>query len=230
MSHKGTAPKGGTDARSWTFDKVGAGCVRSGWLAGDIHGIVCHCSGASKPCRLQLPGDCGPCPECDAGKGTAWVGYVPLRREDGRPICVCIRESTFEIAQSIKPGERVQWGRDEGRGESVWILPRATGHIWRHFYGDQLPNADLTAWLVRLWKLPDLLPAVRLHFSPASGAPQQVETQKPVSQGVRRDEDAMLAAHSKLKTAGEVSDTLVAQFKARGRLPEESMNGKHGKR
>lgn len=165
MAIRGKPPERGLAVASWSFDRVPAGEVREGWLAGPIHGLICHCSGASKPCRKVLLGSTAECPECSAGKGADWIGYVPLRRHDGRPVVVCIRASGFEIASTIKPTARVKWGRDRGRGEGVWLMPATGGASWRHYYGDDQADADLIGWLCRLWRLPELLPALGRYLS-----------------------------------------------------------------
>lgn len=232
MATKGKRPeRSGVDV-SYTFDKVGKGDRRTGFLAGAVHGVYCHCSGTSKPCVRVLHGERAECAGCAAGMRTAWVGYVPLRRHDGRPFVVCIREATLAVVDRIVPGSRVAWGREEGRGESVWITELATGAEWRHFYPNDPPRADLTSWLLRLWRMPELSgglvewfaqecqPAVTQPLPPALHA-------IPLAEELPDESDQPVGtAHRLTKSLDETTERLRAK-QARMRAAEGSKNGSH---
>lgn len=165
MATKGRSPGKGAVEVSYTFDGVKDESIRLGFLAGPIHGVYCHCSGVSKPCLRTLLGERQPCNGCEEQRKVRWMGYVPLRRDDGRPLVVVISDATADVVDKIKPGSRVRWFRRKGRGESVTILEHESGREWRHYYGDKPADADLTAWLARLWRMPEILPALQHWFA-----------------------------------------------------------------
>jgi len=158
-----------------------------------------------------------------------WKGYVPLRRHDGRPFVVLIGESAQSVVDRIPPGSRVKWGRDKGAGESVYVLEWNSGHPWRYYWPAVLPDADLVAWLVRLWRLPDLAPALKELF---------------VSQCQPAVTDAP-PAEAKPEYPADAPPELVARMRERGQavqveearpldldqfgfpLPSQNGNGKH---
>lgn len=161
MATRGRPPRGGRSERTYTFDRCKAGTKESGWLAGPIHWIECHEGGLTKPCEKVLLGNDARCPGCDSGLSIEGKGYVPLRRHDGRPFCVLIGKGAYDVVNRIAPGSRVFWGRREGIGENVFVLPRLAGEEWSYYWPDVRPDDDMSAWLVRLWTLPHLLPALR---------------------------------------------------------------------
>lgn len=165
MATRGRPPGGEHVSVSYTFDKCPGGETRTGWLAGPVHGLPCHCSGPTKPCERELLGPGATCPGCDAGAAREWKGYVPLRRHDGRPFVVLIGESAHPVVHKLAPGSRVCWGRNKGAGESVFVLEWDKGHDWRYYWPTMRPDADLIPWLVRLWRLPHLAAPLRDWFA-----------------------------------------------------------------
>lgn len=231
MATKGRPPEGRSVDVSYTFDKVPKKESRTGWLAGAVHGVFCHCSGTSKPCVRALCGPNAECAGCRDGLRVAWVGYVPLRRQDGRPVVVAIRDATAAIVDRIHPGSRVTWGRDEGRGESVWILEWAHGQEWRHYYPNLAPNADLTSWLVRLWRVPELAGALAEWFRGEQCQPTVTEALPapvaPIVPPVVPVPAAPDVAYDALMAAKALDDTLVVLRRRQQMVAaKESSNGK----
>jgi hypothetical protein len=134
-------------------------------MDGPIHGLICHASRKSRPCLKALLGEGASCAFCLQMMKPRWIGFVPVRREDGRPWIIAIGASRFEVADGIKPGSRVSWGRDDGTGQGVWILPRDKGAEWRVYYPDIQPVADLCEPLATLWETPALVPDLRRYFA-----------------------------------------------------------------
>ena len=137
---------------------------RIGWLAGSIHGIEAHCGRRSSLCERIVLGSNAVCPACDKHVPLDWMGFVPLRNEHGRPTAIILRRSHFDVAARLKPGDRVSWGRDDGRGQGVWILPRTTGATWEHFWPETSPADNMVPWLVQYLKVPHLAVALANWF------------------------------------------------------------------
>lgn len=205
--------------------------MRTGWLAGAIHGVWCHCSGTSKPCLRVLLGEHSKCDGCDDKRRAAWVGYVPLRRNDGRPFVVAIREATAAVADRLVPGARVRWFRREGRGESVQLHEEERGQLWERFYPNLLARADLTAWLCRLWRMPHIANALTIWFSQESSptptavvdvTPSPTEEPLPTWVGKVQDEGAKLVG-------AETYDQLRNRIMNKAQDQAAAPNGKHKK-
>lgn len=162
MNIRGRSPGESASHVTYTHDscqpkEAGKPCPpRSGFLAGVIHGIEAHCGRRSQLCERVLRGSGAPCGGCDRQIPLDWMGFVPLRNEHGRPTCIILRRNHFDVADKLTPGDRVQWGRDEGRGQGVWILPRTTGPTWYHFWPDRKPEDNMVPWLVQYLRVPHL--------------------------------------------------------------------------
>lgn len=174
MASRGKPPEGGQVQVSYTHDKVQDGQPRNGWLAGPIHGVWTHRLGTSKPCTRVLCGANAKCVCADKPIRLEWTGYVPVRRHDGRPYVVCIVQESFPIVDRLTPGDRIIWSRKAGKGESVQIVPGLPGTAWRHYWPNDPPAADLTTWLLRIWKMPDLLAPLTAWFTTGGADPAGV--------------------------------------------------------
>lgn len=167
MRMRGKPPGGDRAGVSYLWDRLAEKPKpRTGHLAGFVHGIDCHVGDnwKSRPCAKLLLGSGAGCEGCERRMPIDWLGYVPCRRDDGRPVCVVIRRSAAPVACSITPSSRIVWGREEGRGESPWVRESSQGQLWARWYGDRLANDDMVPWLLCFWRMPQLALAVRKHF------------------------------------------------------------------
>ena len=157
MAIRGKPPTPGVKVGAWRFDNVPQDATRNGWLAGPVHALVCHPSRATKPCARVLIGGNAECAGCEKKHRAEWLGWVPVKRDDGRPLVVCIHESQFWAVDVIKPGSRIVWGRNKGEAEGVWIKQGPEKPTWRSFYPDERPHHFIADYLVlKLWKMPEL--------------------------------------------------------------------------
>lgn len=165
MARRGRTPERGGETHAWTFDHCRDAKPREGYCAGPLHWLLCHDSSPTKPCFKPLYTRGANCPYCKSRIPTYEFGYQPLRDKRGRTWVVGIRSTHERVVARISPGQGVRWGRCEGIGEGCYVEPWPVTPDWHYWYPDLKPEADLSPWLVRLWKLPDLLPALRCYFA-----------------------------------------------------------------
>jgi len=165
MASRGRTPERRGDVRTWSIDKCPGGYQETGHLAGPIHWLECHDAWPTRPCLKKLGITDRLCPGCEKGVVLYDAGYTPLRRHDGRRMCVVLRESQFPIADKIGLSGRVIWGRNKGVGENTWVLPWDSGPTWFQLYGDERADADLTLWLPVLWSMEFTAGPLRRYFA-----------------------------------------------------------------
>lgn len=131
--------------------------------------LICHVHDdeQSKPCERLLLTPTSPCEGCSKNWATAWIAYVPLRDQTGRPTCILIRDAVADVAGRIEPGSRVQWGRDRDDKAPVYLIEdtRGNGRDWSHWWPNTPPNDDMVPWLCRFLSRPHLLDAMYRYFS-----------------------------------------------------------------
>jgi hypothetical protein len=165
MGVKGRPPKRAGGFVTFTWDRCPPKHKATGYLAGDVHGIECHVGGRTKPCERLLLGEHVSCPGCAAGKPIDWHGYVPLRDGSGRPVCILVRYSVYDVVTRIKPGSSVMWGRDDDKFAPVTMVEWRESVPWSKWWPDRKPADDMVPWLVKFWGLPHLETALRSYFA-----------------------------------------------------------------
>lgn len=165
MGKKGKTPEKGQGGRTFTHDKVSDGDERRGWLSGDVHVLVMHVGkGRSKPCERALVG-CAcdkTCPQF--GRPTEEIGFVPLRRDDGRPVCVLVRKAKIDFVAHMRAGSTVVWGRMPDRFEGVYVRAALKELPWANYFSGK-PDDDLGYWLPMFLGTPHLADAMRAWFA-----------------------------------------------------------------
>lgn len=166
MAIRGKPPEAGVRVGAWRFDNVPQEATRNGWIAGAVHALVMHTGRGSKPCVKALLGPSAACPGCDRQHRAEWFGYVPVKRDDGRPLVIGIHEAQFWAADTIPLGSRVVWGRNKGENEGVWIRQGPDKPTWRTYYPDERPHHNITDYLaLKLWKMPEVHLALRVLWA-----------------------------------------------------------------
>lgn len=164
MATRGRPPRGDGQNTGWTHDRCPAGHVGVGWIAGDVHGVECHCKKGSKPCRKIYLGESADCDLCDKHVGVEWLGYVPLYRYDGRPMFVIIHHHQAELVAALPLHRYVTWSREDGQGEGVSILPHKDERPWYSTLPERNRPASLSRFLPKLWGMPDMVEACLREF------------------------------------------------------------------
>lgn len=226
MATVGRSPGRGRGFVTFTWDSVPPGAKRTGYLAGDVHGLMCHVSKKTKPCLKQLCGAKSDCPLCDQHQPIDWCGYVPLRDHSGRPVCIIIRSAVADLVDKIERGARVLWGRGASKYDPVTLIEWKEGHPWERWWPHQKPTDDMVPWLCSFWRSPELLSALYSHFkgecqpvvtSPAPLPAALVDPATP--RWVKGTADAL--------TKAELGESLAEVFKRRGITEEAAKpNGK----
>jgi hypothetical protein len=145
---------------------------------------------------------------------------------------VGVRETFERVVSRIGRGQGCKWGRAPGKCEACYVEPHPVSPDWDYWYPDLKPNADLSAWLVRLWELPALLPAVESYFResdrPLSPAPVSAQETSAAATEV----DPELARCAREQRAGIAAASLrKAECDQFGfPLPSANGTGKHHKR
>jgi len=164
MGIRGRTPETGSKGLTFTHDKC-RGEKRSGWLSGDVHVIACHVgeSRKSKPCARLLLGHGAECPGCAERMAVEELGYVPLRDQTGKPVCVVVRKERIAFIANMERGTAVYYGREEGRYESVFVIPSLKDLRWDRYF-TQEPRDDMSYWLPLFLGVPHLAPAMAALF------------------------------------------------------------------
>lgn len=176
MGKKGKTPEKGAGGRTFTHDKVSDGEERRGWLSGDVHVLVMHVGkGRSKPCERALLGcTCDKtCPQF--GRPTEEIGFVPLRRDDGRPVCVLVRKAKIDFVAHMRAGSTVVWGRMPDRFEGVYVRSALKEMPWSNYFSGK-PDDDLGYWLPLFLGTPHLADAMRAWFAADECQPVVTDT------------------------------------------------------
>lgn len=161
MGLRGKRPQSGPEGVTYLHDKCRDPGLRKGWLAGDVHVLEMHVGrGKSRPCEQLLLGAGTHCPGCAENRPVEEIGWVPLRREDGRPVCVLIRKATIPFVAQMEKGGAVYWGRAEGRFEGIGITPRPERVKWENYFTG-MPNDDMGYWIPLYLQTPHLAAAMR---------------------------------------------------------------------
>jgi len=165
MQSRGKRPEQGHKVGTWTFEKVPHGTFFSAFLAGPAHGVFVHTQGPSKPCLRVLLGERATCAGCDGKIRRQWLGYVPLWNDQGKPVVVGIKEYHEEQVSKIGFKCAVRVSRGKEYRDSV-MIQEMKGH---QRYVTDLPDrrvaVDLSSWLVRLWRMPELESALKLSWN-----------------------------------------------------------------
>lgn len=164
MGTRGRHPREGEEITSWMHDRCPAGHCGVGWIAGDVHGMICHGAKGSKPCRKEYLGESAECPGCAKQKFPEWMGYVPLYRHDGKPVFVIIHEHHREQVGNLGLHDYVGWERAEGKGESVAIRLMDRQREWVTYLDAKKRPAVLSRFLPKLWGMPDMLDVCLKEF------------------------------------------------------------------
>lgn len=230
MGLRGKPPREkGDGAGNWTHDRCPGGSERTGWLAGDIHGLECHPSERTLPCVKDLIGPDARCEYCEVKRWIPkWLGFVPVYRHDGRPMVIVIQDWHREFVQAIPLHRPIVWKRARGEGEGIEITLADSTRPWISTLPERNRPADLSLWLARIWRRPDLAPYLVKRFAVVD-AGQEL----PMTPGEAKE------AINQIKTdAGEgVKAVLARTFVTRGGsrepamlgdvLPVPSVNGTH---
>jgi hypothetical protein len=163
MGLRGRPPETGAKGLTFTHDKC-HGKPRLGWISGDVHVLECHVGeGKSKPCERVLLGTNAVCPGCKDRRAIEPLGYVPLRDQTGRPTCVVVRKDRIPFIANLDRGLAVTYGKDEGRFESVYVIPRLVEAKWEKYF-TKPPTDDMGHWLPTFLGVPHLAAAMRALF------------------------------------------------------------------
>lgn len=213
MAGRGRTRGGEEGTTSWMHDRCPVEHCGIGWLAGDVHRMICHASKASKPCRKEYLGEDAACEGCARHNAPVPLGYVPLWRHDMKPVFVVIHEHHFELVESIKLHTYVAWERAPGKGESVQI--RVVERT-REFYTvreDRKRPQVMTHFLPKLWKMPDMLEACIRELGTSDS---------PVSPDAREDKRSTVEklADVNERFANENRAIIRSEFTVKPRDPE----------
>lgn len=216
----------------WSHDKVPKGETRLGWIAGDTHCYPCHSSKASKPCLKLLIGDHHKCPGCDASVPIKMLGYVPLYRTDGKPMIVVVQDYVFETLNKLHLHHHVEWGREKGSGEGVWVRSSGLNRPWVTSIVAKQRPADITEALCKIWRLPEVLGYARAWLVCDDNAVSPPPPPPPDKSILERVTEVENEGRAKLRAM--IREQFVVKHDEpkdlADLLPDPSVNGRHRKK
>lgn len=124
----------------------------NGHLAGPVEWIVIHWQRRSIPCYADVTDGKLPCPHCRPGVRTGELGYVPIYRDDGRPIVVGIPPYNSDGVTGLEPGCAVKAYRGKMRGDPIRVVREKSGAPISVGARGARPCADIRPWLLTLWR------------------------------------------------------------------------------
>lgn len=148
------------------------------WYAGGAQWFVCHPSDrGTKPClHWMTKGKLG-CRFCGINKVPCQLGYAPMwRAVDIRPLFVIVYEEEREWIEKLELHDRVQIGREKDAGARIWVRvsvdqePKFQTTLLR-----RTVKQDITASLLRLWRMPELVAWLTGSSDNAVSLPPTVE-------------------------------------------------------
>lgn len=139
-------------APSWTWTHLRGGGVITGHLAGPTEWIVVHWIRRSIPCYSDVTNKRLACPHCRPGVRTSDLGYVPVYRDDGRPIVVGIPAYNADGLRGVEPGMPVKVYRGKDRGDPIRVVREKGGTTVTIGDRGERPLADIRPWLLTLWR------------------------------------------------------------------------------
>jgi hypothetical protein len=155
----GRRPPKGENSRTWSYQKLAEGEFLKGWKAGPMVCIETHYSGSSFPCSRALSGNKMSC-LCQSRKlKIEWQGFVPLWRDDSKPVFVIVRDYVFPEVDTLQTFSPVVFGRPKSRFDSVWVRAMKGEQTYNIARNRQAKEEDISCFLfTTLFRRPDLLP------------------------------------------------------------------------
>lgn len=136
--------------QNWHFEKFKVVRLLNGWLAGKPEWLETHHSGKTVPCHSIMTGGELRCPYCIRSRPLAWVAYVPVIEETGKPTVVMVRQHSREILAKLNQFDPIKVSKGVDKFDQVKLLSRP-GDRWIPSRENPRPEPDLHPWLLRLW-------------------------------------------------------------------------------
>lgn len=227
--------QGGTDSFSYTPVPTGTKAGFSAWLAGEVYWALAHehteRQPGTKPCLDWLTDGALRCPRCRGPKEPAWIGWVPLYREqDHAPILIVIHANAQDLVRDLRYPDHVIVGRVADKS-GVFVRKSDIAVSFKTENAARKRPVDITAQLVPMWKLPEL--EAWLHkqgkAQRRAQAEAEEETRLRLSVPPPTSRIEALAIDAEKKAPGSWRD-LVSKIGKGGEngTPTPSTNGKHG--
>lgn len=163
MLKKGTPGEGWSarsDSFSYTPVQTGMKSFFTAWLAGEPYWALAHehtdRTPGTKPCLDWLTDGALRCPRCRGPKLPAWIGWVPLYREqDHQPILVIIHSNAHDLVSGLRYPDHVIVGRVNDTS-GVFVRKSDSAIPFRTESAARKKPVDIRCHLVPMWKLPEL--------------------------------------------------------------------------
>lgn len=191
------SPGGETGAPThWQNEKVPGGTSFPAWITGKCFWCKAHHFGVSTPCREHLTDGALQCTWDHGRKPPVWLGWLPLVRESGQPVCAVVQGYSEPEIVKLTLGREVIVKRDKGKGKPIEVLPTASNRIFRDLPKYLASDAAFERWLLRLWsdaKLAEFfgvsgIPDKRGHCPSDNAVSLPHEQPAPLPRTVRADD------------------------------------------
>jgi hypothetical protein len=134
-----------------------------GWLAGVSKSIYAHYLNGTEPCRRWISRHKLKCAFCSSHKAPVFKSYVPLFDDRGIQTFTIVGERYFHLLKSITLFAPVKIVKLRSRGTPICIERSDWTTDKPPFPDGNACRRDITPWLFRLWKDPELAQWVRDH-------------------------------------------------------------------
>jgi len=159
MSFRNKTPGEGGQVRAFHNKhlKTGNGEKWYAHLAGPVLWLECHTVGYSKPCLHWITRGELTCKKCHPLDPKEDLGYVPVWRErEGAPGFVVVKEYSRDIVDKINVHDRIVISRGFQKSDALSVVPSVDGRKYHSSRADFMQPVDLTASLLRVFKMPEL--------------------------------------------------------------------------
>lgn len=143
--------EGGKVLPAWQHEKVEPGSSFAAWKTGEAYWCEVHHQVRSVPCVAIMTDGAIACSVDHGRYPLRWIGYQPLIRETGQPVCVVVQGYSFEQVEQIQVGNEVIVKRDKGRNKPIQLLKATSARSFKGFETRRVVAAEFEQWLLKFW-------------------------------------------------------------------------------
>jgi hypothetical protein len=141
----------------WSFESWKGGGFEAGWLQFQPRWMDTHHYFVTLPCHSFLTAGKLECPHCLRLRPLCESAYVAWYGETGKPKCSLVKSYSRPGLDKLRPNEAITVGKGKDKFTPVFVRPRANVPQWVPTPGTERTEEQFQRWLLRLWKLPELV-------------------------------------------------------------------------
>jgi hypothetical protein len=165
-----------SDIEYWRYESLAPSETLKGWKAGHPIGVPVHHNHRTSPCLDAFTHGELPCAFPHAEFPLGFHAYMPMITDDGQHVVIGIRRNQFGRACEIPVGSQIVVTRGNHKTKPVIVAWKKWPGAEVHPAANPLDPKDISAWLLRLWRIPQLTEWVKLNPEKAKGGELDTST------------------------------------------------------